>query len=201
MLVYRDTKATTRKTPPPWLDGAADLLEVADRQGKYRWWGIGNAHLIGERDDWRTLDDGWEVAAAGKPDPRQFRRVMRWCRTVQVKDTRGMEWTAPVITDSRGNRLILVSYGPDYLPALNPAQQRAWEIVQAAREHFAAVQSVDEAEMDMPLCAHWAAELLALTHHISMEVIGVLRLLDDALILEVLSAAVGGTIREAATHD
>jgi hypothetical protein len=34
-----------------------------------------------------------------------------------------------------------------------------------------------------------------------MEVIGVLRLLDDALILEVLSAAVGGTIREAATHD
>jgi len=196
MLVYKDTLATTRRIPPPWLEGAADLMEAQDRQGRYRWWGIGNAHLVGEREDWQDLDSGWQVAVAGKIDPRQFRRVMRWCRTVQVRDTLGREWTAPVITDSKGNRLILVAYGGDFLPVLNPAQARAWDLVQAARAHFAAVQSVDDAELDMPLCARWAAELLALTHHISMGTIGMLRLMDDALALEVLSAAVGGTIRE-----
>ncbi len=196
MLVYKDTLATTRRIPPPWLEGAADLMEAQDRQGRYRWWGIGNAHLVGEREDWQDLDDGWQVAVAGKIDPHQFRRVMRWCRTIQVNDTQGREWTAPVITDSKGNRLILVAYGADFLPVLNPAQARAWDLVQAARAHFAAVQSVDDAELDMPLCARWAAELLALTHHISMSAIGTLRLMDDALALEVLSAAVGGTIRE-----
>ncbi len=200
MLVYKDTQAQKRRTPPPWLDGAADLMEANDREGRFRWWGIEHAHLIGERDDWRTLDDGWQVAVTGPIDPQCFRRVMRWCRTAEVADTQGRQWTAPVITDAKGNRLILVAYGPDFLPVLNPAQARAWELVQAAREHFLAVQSVDDAELDMPLCARWAAELVALTHHISMEVIGTLRLMDDALALNVLSAAVGGVIQEAHAH-
>ncbi len=197
MLIYKDTKASARRAPPPWLEGASDLMEANDRGGRFRWWGIGNAHLIGERPDWQSLDDGWAVDVAGPIDPQQFRRTMRWCRTVEVADTQGRQWTAPVITDAKGNRLILVAYGKDFLPVLNPAQQRAWEICQAAREHFLAVQSVDDSDLDMPLCARWTAELLSLTHHISAEVLCALSLLDDALILAVLSAAVGGTIKEA----
>jgi hypothetical protein len=159
MLVYKDTCAATRRTPPPWLEGAADLLEASDRQGKFRWWGIGNAHLIGERDDWQDLDDGWQVAVAGPIDPQQFRRVMRWCRVTDAEDTQGRRWTAPVILNEHGDRCILVTYGKDFLPALNPAQARAVEIAKAARDALTAASEMDTGGIDMPVAARWAAEL------------------------------------------
>lgn len=196
MLVYKDTKANIRRDPPPWLDGADDLQECNERSGQVRYWGIGNAHLVGDRKDWTALDDGWSVSIAGPIDPQDFRRVMRWCRTVEVEDTQGREWTAPVITDSKGNRLILAAYGKDFLPVLTNAQQRAWEVVQAAREHLTAINAIEGSQMDMGLCARWAVELLSLTHHISPEVILELGVLDEALILATLSAAVGGKIVE-----
>lgn len=202
MLVYKDTRGGTRRTPPTWLDGAADLMEVGDRHGAARWWGIGNAHLIGERTDWTDLDDGWQVAVAGPIDPRQMRRTLRWCRTCDVIDTQGRPWAVPVITDSKGNRLILAAYGKDFLPVLSAAQQRAWDIATAARDHFLAVQSVDDARLDMSLCARWMAELLSLTHHLSAEVMLALpqeSLLDEALILSGLTVAVGGRLVEEPT--
>lgn len=191
MLVYKDTQAAKRRTPPPWLEGAADLHEANDRTGKARWWGIGNAHLVGERDDWQELDDGWRVALAGPVDPRQFRRSIRWCRTVQVEDTHGRQWTAPVILNEHGDRCILVSYGKDFLPALNPAQARAVEIAKAARDALVGAMEVEGGGLDMSVAARWSAELLSLTHHVNMEIIAALGVLDEALILAVLSAAVG----------
>lgn len=197
MLVYKDTQAAKRRTPPPWLEGAVDLQEANDRTGKARWWGIGNAHLVGERDDWISLDDGWQVAVAGPINPQQFRRSLRWCRTVNVEDTQGRLWTAPVITDAKGVRLILAAYGADFLPALNAAQQRAWDVAQAARDHLRAVQEIEDGALDMSLCARWAAEYLSLTHHISPEVLTAIpsaAMLDQALALRVVSEAVGGRL-------
>jgi hypothetical protein len=197
MLVYKDTQAGKRREPPAWLEGAADLQEANDRDGKARWWGIGNAHLVGERDDWQELDNGWRVAVAGPVDPRQFRRSIRWCRTVQVEDTHGRQWTAPVILNEHGDRCILVSYGKDFLPALNPAQARAVEIAKAARDALVAAQEVEEGGLDMSVAARWVAELLSLTHHIDMEVVAVLGLIDEALILEALAATVGLNLKKA----
>jgi hypothetical protein len=197
MLVYKDTQAGKRREPPAWLEGAADLQEANDRDGKARWWGIGNAHLVGEREDWQELDNGWRVAVAGPVDPRQFRRSIRWCRTVQVDDTHGRQWTAPVILNEHGDRCILVSYGKDFLPALNPAQARAVEIAKAARDALVAAQEVEEGGLDMSVAARWVAELLSLTHHIGMEVVAVLGLIDEALILEALAATVGLNLKKA----
>ncbi len=197
MLVYRDTKAAKRRVPPPGLDGAADLLEVADRNGRFRWWGISNAHLVGERDDWADLDDGWQVAVASKVDPQMFRRTMRWCRTVDVDDAHGRTWTAPVVLNASGDRCILVSYGKDFLPVLSNAQERALAVASAARDALVAAQGIDGAGLDFPVAARWVAELLALTHHIGMEAIGALGLIDDALILAVLGAATGLSLKTA----
>ncbi len=197
MLVYRDTKAAKRRAPPPGLDGAADLHEASDRNGRFRWWGIGNAHLVGERDDWTDLDDGWQVAAVGKLDPQQSRRTIRWCRTVDVQDAQGRTWTAPVVLNMNGDRCILVSYGKDFLPVLSNAQERALSLATAARDALVAAQGIDGAGLDMPVAARWVAELLALTHHMGMETMGALGLIDDALILSVLSAATGLSLKTA----
>lgn len=191
MLVYRDTRAAKRRVPPPWLDGAADLAEAGDRTGAFRWWGIGNAHLVGERADWTDLDDGWQVAVAGELNPQTFRRTIRWCRTLNVEDTHGRAWTAPVVLNESGDRCILVSYGADFLPVLSNAQTRALDIANAARQALNAAREVEGGGLDWPVAARWVAELLALTHHVSMGEIAALGMVDDALILAVLSATTG----------
>ena len=197
MLVYKDTKASERRNPPPWMEGAHDLQERNERgTDSVRWWGIGNPHLVGDRRDWFTLDDGWKVSVAGPVNPQEFRRVMRWCRTVDVECTNGRKWTAPVILNEKGNRVILVSYGKDLLPALTAAQSRAFEIATAAREHLESAQEVEDGGLDMEVAVRWAVELLALTHHISMEAIAVLELMDEALILSVLAAATGLSLKK-----
>lgn len=198
MLVYKDTKAPERRNAPPWLEGAADLGERNERgQERFRWWGIGNPHLVGERNDWRQLDDGWQVGVAGPIDPQQFRRTLRWCRTINVQCTNGRTWTAPVILNERGSRVILVSYGKDLLPALTAAQSRAFEIATAAREHLEAAFQTEDGGLDMDIAVRWAVELLTLTHHISMEAIAVLELMDEALILSALAAATGLNLKKA----
>lgn len=204
MLIYKDTQAATRRNPPPWLDGAVDLLSREDRSGAVRYWGIGNAHLIGERKDWVELEDGWMVAAVGPIDPRQFQRTMRWCRIVEATDTQGRAWSAPVILSSGGERVILVSYGRDFQPVLTAEQQRghaiatearsmlvtAYDRAQAAKE--AGEEAGEEADgIDTAAAAAWTAELLSLTHHVSVEVLGALGLIDDALTLAVLSPVAG----------
>lgn len=200
MLVYRDTKAAERRNPPPWLEGAADLLERASRD-PVRYWGIGNAHLLGDRKDWHDLDDGWQVSVAGPIYPQQFRRTLRWCRSVQVEDTAGRIWTAPVILNEHGDRTILVTYGKDFLPVLSNAQARAVEIAKAARDGLVAAQEIEDGGLDFDVAARWGAELLSLTHHISMEGIAVLGLLDMALILGVLEAATGFRLKKVEVAD
>jgi len=191
VLVYQDTRAAGRTTPPPWLDGAADLHARESLDHSQRWWGIGNAHLVGPRDGGEALDDGWHVSIAGRINPQEFRRVMRWCRTTEARDTAGRAWAAPVILSTGGDRTILVAYGKDFLPALTPAQDRAVSIARAAREALETAHEVDGAGLDMSLAARWTAELLALTHHVDMGTLAALQLVDEALILAVLSAATG----------
>ena len=196
MLVYQDKQPAKRRTPPPGVDGVADLLCVECREGKHRWWGIQHAHLIGPRTDWIDLDDGWQVAVVDKITPQTFRRDLRWCRTVTVEDTAGRAWAAPVILSEAGDRIILVAYGRDFLPVLTPAQERAAAIATAARQQLLAAQEMGDG-IDFTVGARWTAELLSLTHHISMETLAALHLIDEALILAVLQSASALTLKKA----
>lgn len=198
MIVYKDTRAATRTTAPPWLEGAADLLAVESLDRQARLFGIGqnNAHLIGERRDWQDLEDGWQFAVAGPLCPDEFARTLRWCRTIEAVDTQGRTWRAPIILGEHGDRLILVTYGgKDFRPLLTPVQERICQLASDARHAICAAAASEEGGIDWALGARWTAELLCLTHHISMEVIGAIGVVDDALTLAVLSAATGKRLK------
>lgn len=189
MIVYHDTTPDTRDTPPPWLVGAHDLHR-RDAQGG-RWWGVG-AHpwLVGPQDTtWHDLDDGWRCCLVGDLDPVALRRAQRWCDTEPAVDLHARRWAAPVILGDDGQPVFRVAYGEDFLPALTPEQQRAQEIAKAAR------QALSSGGIDGPYARRWAAGLLEITHHLHVQVIGKLTLLDDALVLSVLQPAAGKRLK------
>lgn len=196
MLVYQDNNAALRSSPPPWLDGALGLHARESLDHGTRWWGIGNAHLVGPRDGGESLGDGWHVSVAAPINPQDFRRTLRWCRTVDSVDTAGRVWAAPVILNERGDRVILVAYGKDFLPALTAAQGRAVSIARAAREQLETAQEMEDGGIDLSVAARWTAELLALTHHVDMGTLAALSLVDEELILSVLSAVTGKSLRK-----
>jgi len=71
------------------------------------------------------------------------------------------------------------------LPALTAEQYRAMDICQAARD----AAKADDLPMD--LAARYAAELLCMANHLSIEVIQKLRVLDDVLIVMAIQVAIG----------
>ena len=191
MLVFQDAQARERQTPPAFLAGAVDLLQVEDRKGLHRWWGIGNAHLVGpDGKEFRELSDGWSVAITGLINPADYRRDIRWASCADAEDTRGRAWRAPRILSEGGERIILVTYGRDFLPTMTPEQARAVEVASAAR--LAVLSAMESGGVvDFSLGARWAAELLAITHHLSVECLAVIGVLDEQLILAVLSVSCG----------
>jgi hypothetical protein len=185
VLLYRDKKPERSQTPPAWLVGAANLQRRDLGEGATAW-AIGEAYLVGDRTDWRPLADGYDVALLSPFNPQDITRDQRWARTCDATDLQGRTWSAPVISGPDGTRHFAVAYGEDYLPALTPDQLRAVAITQAARD---ALLSDNDAGMDMSMACRWTAELLTLTHHLTMEILGKLCLIDDALALSVLGIA------------
>ncbi len=189
MIIYHDTKAATRDAPPPWLVGAHDLHR---REGHgERWFGIGaQPWLVGnQKGEWHDLADGWRCCLVGDLDPAELRRDQRWCDTEPAVDLHSRRWAAPVILGEDGGPVFRVSYGRDFLPALTTEQTQAEEIAKAAR------QALASGGIDGPFARRWAAALLAITHHLDIEVIGALALLDDALVLSVLQPASGKRLK------
>lgn len=196
MLLYRDTRADTRREPPPWLVGAADLQCREHSTPSLRYWGIGPAYLLGEQDAWIDLDDGWQVAESIDFDPIVLVHQKRWCQIEPLQDLEDRTWYAPRILADNGGRMIIASYGgDDFRPILTPVQQRAESIANAAREALQANQAVDPAvataPLDMSIGARWAAELLSMVNHITPQVLARCHFLDEGLILQVLELATG----------
>lgn len=144
--------------------------------------------------EWRDLADGWQACETDPPlSPANLARNLRWCRVVPVDDGRGRAWLAPVILTTAGARAYTVAYGgPDFLPQPTPAQAAAEAIAREARD-VVLRSTADRAEDGVPtaVACRWVASLLGLTHHLSVETIGALGMVDDDLVRAVLHAAAG----------
>jgi hypothetical protein len=121
--------------------------------------------------------------------PAAIERAQGWFDTESVDDLRGRRWSAPVILTREGSRAFRVTYGPTWLPDLTPEQDRAEKIAQAARVEILKAYAGHDADLEMATACQWAAELLALTHHLTPGVLGVLGLMDDGLAMGVLRVA------------
>jgi hypothetical protein len=186
VIIYHDTKAADRDTPPPWLVGAIDLHR---RDGKgQRWWGVGpSPWLVGDHPgDWIALDDGWRCRLVGELDPLVLRRHQHWCDTAPAVDLQGRRWCTPVILADDGQPIFRVTYGgDDFLPQLTPEQTQAKEIALAAR------QALKTGGIEGAHAKRWAARLLEIANHISVQVIARTGLMDDVLVLSALSPVTG----------
>lgn len=190
MLLVCDNRAATRKEAPPWMEGAGNL-QTRDGEGK-RYWGVGDGYLCGpqERAQWRDIDDGYSVAIVGALDPRSLARDQRWCDTSFACDMSGRAWACPLVLAQSGARRFRSAYGADYLPLLTSAQDRAEKVARAAADALTAAHAGTGA-IPMQVACAWAAELLSIANHVTPQILGVLGLLDDALIGAALYRAAG----------
>lgn len=171
-----------RVSAPAWMVGAADLQCRPCRDGVL--WGIGDGALLCDLGPWVEIGDGYRVC--GDQPPGELERGDPAWPTIAVADMRGQAWQAPAVLDEKGNRAFRVSFGPDWLPALTPAQARAMNLADEVRS---AMQS--GRDVPMAVCCQWSAEFLSLTHYLSPKVIAACGLLDEALVIQVMSSAAG----------
>lgn len=190
MIVYLDSLASDRSTPPPWLVGASGLCSRETGDG--RLWGVGDAYCLGIPQGMPTepIADGWSACVVSDAEVHRLRRAQLWCDTGSVLDIHGREWAVPIIRTPEGARAFRVAYGRDWLPALTPEQTRAEAIVDAASDALRAGGGID-----MPVACQWAAELLCMSSHLSPETIAALRLADEMVVLQTLAMACGLPLR------
>lgn len=189
MILIHDKRAD-RSLAPSWLEGAREL-QRRESDGE-SWWGIGSGYLCGPQPTvkWEKLPGRLSVAAIGTIDPRDLVTDQRWITTEPIADLSLRIWFAPCVLDKDGSRRFRTAYGPDFLPALTPVQERCEAIANAARSALIAAHC-DDAPIPIKQACAWAAELLSAVNHITPDIIGALRLLDDALIGGVLYRAAG----------
>jgi hypothetical protein len=193
VIIYHDT-SKDRTDPPAWIADARNL-QCRHGQGE-RWWGVGaEAWLVGDRPGpWHDLSDGWRCCLVGEVDPKELIRQQRWCDTEMAIDLTGRRWQAPIILGPDGEPIFRVTYGgKDFARQPTPLQAMAEEIARSAR------QALKSGGIEGPHSRQWAARALAITHHLDVEVIGVLGLLDDALVLTALAALTGYRLKREAT--
>ncbi len=193
MLLYLDSKHDERQQPPPWLlddDGNwAPDLQCSDADTG-RAWAIGECYMVGPRTSgWEDLTEGYQVQVIGRVDPLRLLRAQRWADMVAVEDGNGNIWPMPVLLTASGNRAIRCTYGKDFLPAPTPMQSRLLDIAQEARIALENARDGKEG-VDMAIACRWAAEVMASMYYLTPEVIGVARILDEDLVIGVLSAMV-----------
>lgn len=184
MIRFRDS--TRLPHPPEFLRGAVGLQQRHAQGGTL--WGCGDVFALDDGGEWSSLSSTLEVAGPNDGADAYLRR-QSWARTADAADMHGTIWQAPRIIDRSGDRVFSVSYGPDFLPRLTPEQYRATDVAKAARD--ALIAAVDGAQdIDMALAARWAAELLAVSYHLSVDAIASRGILDDVLIPSVLGVGI-----------
>jgi hypothetical protein len=198
MICYRDRRKLDGPSCPEWLAGWTPVAGhgVCHRDTE-------RGHVVGVADPllfsppprgWFDIDQDWEAAPLGPINPGVLARDLLWCDSRPAQDLAERCWMAPVILTAGGERAYRVAYGPNWLPALTPAQDRAEKIARAAREALAGGGA------DMAVACQWAAELLCITYHLHVSVIAHLALLDERLVPEVLGVAAGYDLEVSRGH-
>jgi hypothetical protein len=193
MLVFQDPTQTGTPTVPlclsEWEPRPGYALCHREGDGGHIV-GIGSSVAFPSPRRWHALDDGWRVGLNAREFvPAAIERAQGWFDTESVDDLRGRRWSAPVILTREGSRAFRVTYGATWLPDLTPEQERAEKIAQAARVEILKAYAGHDADLEMATACQWAAELLALTHHLTPGVLGALGLMDDGLAMGVLRVA------------
>jgi hypothetical protein len=193
VIIYRDQSHVSRKTPPAWLEGAANLQVRESAEG--RLWGIGSPLVIQPAKRWHDMDDGWQVGVVEAVDPRELLRDLSWATAKPVVGINGIVWMAPEILTPMGARAYTCPYGKNWIPQPTEPQTACEEVAKAAREALlAGFEAIDgEAQLhlsvpDEALC-QWAAVLLSTTHYISPEALAVLGLMDQGLAIQTILIA------------
>ena len=185
MIVYRDRKARTRKTPV-WLIGATDLVireNTADQNIVY--YGIGSPILVGDDNNkWTDIGDGYDARIAGDFAPYLIVRDLPYVPLTEAEDMHKRSWYVPQVLNE-DVPLIIATYDDNYLPTFDAQQTRMIEIAKAARA------ALYGGGIDLSVAARWAAELLCAANHINDKALLRLNLLDNALVLSVMQGATG----------
>ena len=192
MIIYRDTSCGPPRTPS-WLEGARNLCRRGDATGDLV--AIGDPMFLTPptaREAWKTLPGGWEAAMAGDfiPNPHLREQSPVAC-ILPVSGKLSQTWHAPCILDYAGRVSFPVALERiDGLWRRSPTAQQS-RLITLAHECRAQVESKALLKIEVGIAAEWAAEALAAIYHLSVDVIGVLGLLDDTLIIQVCLAVAG----------
>jgi hypothetical protein len=183
MILFRDRNR--RGSPPPWCDGAADLVSRSDSAGTL--WAIGDPLLVGPQRSWIDIADGWDGCVLPPLDPAILvrRQLVETYEMAECKDLSGRRWFVPILLDESGRRAFRVQRGRDWLPALTPEQDRCLAIAHEIR---------DCSELPVEIACQYAAECISLANHVSPLVMAALGLMDDCL-------AIGSVIAVASRKD
>lgn len=194
MILWQDVSSTDRITPPPWLDGAADLQARECVEG--RLWAAGDPRLVGPRlGAWVALDDGWRALVLPGFDPLSLARSVPWCPTVAVPDVQGRSWSVACPRNALGESRIVGTYDEAFVRILTPEQAHLERLSLAAREGInAALPDDDATPAKAPTMAQlgaWAVGAICAGTHISPQALGRLGLLDEEFVRRVAFAVAG----------
>lgn len=200
MIFFRWKNHTQHQEMPPELVGFRDLsgsdLAVCHSFRE-------DGHIAGICDPilWRppSVDaawvegpEGWDVVATdGAPDGGSFMRGDAWCKVILVQDAKGRFWGAPSLLTATGVRAFSVAYaGKSFLPQPTPQQDEALALATEARTVLQSAAS-GGAPMTTEQLMPWAAYLLTLTTHISVDTVAQCGLLDELLAQRIVAASAG----------
>lgn len=193
MIIVRDPQH--RDAIPPWLldeqgAPAPDLHAVSDADGDL--YGLGDPLLLGSAPAraWTDLGDGYQARLVQPADTGALCRSLGWCRLTQVCDCQGRPWAVPLVLGQAAEVLLVPTYGPGFVPVWTERQQLAIDRARLARDGLAA--GVDgDGQLDAQAACAWAADLLTIANHTTVALLTTLGLLDQTLVLAVLSTAAG----------
>lgn len=196
MIYYRRPTNFDHQEVPSEIDGFVDLsgteLAVCHSFGDFHIVGICDPLLWRPPADdaaWVDGPEGWQVIADDRhPVAGMILRSGSWCQVLLVTGADGKPWAAPSILSASGARAFPVRYvGREFLPTPNAVQANATTIATEARTLLSGSQS----SIDSGILLPWAAWLLSLTTHLSVDTIAVLGLLDEHLALRLVRSAAG----------
>jgi len=196
VIYYRRPTNFEHQEVPSELDGFVDLsgteLAVCHSFGDFHIVGVCDPLLWRPPTDnaaWADGPEGWQVLADDRaPHSGMILRQSAWCQVRIVLAADSKPWAAPAILGATGTRAFPVRYaGREFLPVPTPDQANAITIATEARTLLdGSRQSIDSAVL-MP----WAAWLMTLTTHLSVDTIAVLGLLDEHLAMRMVRSSAG----------
>lgn len=196
MIYYRRPTNFDHQEVPSELDGFVDLsgteLGVCHSFGDFHVVGVCDPLLWRPPADdavWVDGPEGWQVFADDRqPLAGMILRAGSWCQVLLVTGANGKPWAAPSILGDKGARAFPVRYvGREFLPTPTDEQAKAIAIASEARTVLSSGQTSIDSNVLMP----WAAWLLTLTTHLSVDTVAALGLLDEQLALRLVRSAAG----------